>query len=161
MTGRLCEMRILALDAATKTGFAIAENSKIYESGVQDFSKKRGESNGMMFIRFRKWLRNIIETTQPDVVVYERAHFRGGAATELCVGLQTRIQEVCEELRINYDAVHTATIKRYATGKGSAKKADIMNWAEKILRRPPIDDNEADAVAMACWAWDEFESEKL
>jgi hypothetical protein len=39
-------LNILALDPATKTGWALYENGPI-ESGVQDFSTIRGESNGM------------------------------------------------------------------------------------------------------------------
>ena len=44
---------ILALDLATHTGWAVASNDgKIISSGVQDFSKKRGEDNGLLFLRF-------------------------------------------------------------------------------------------------------------
>jgi len=40
-------MKILALDTATKTRWAIFDSAagKIIESGVQDFAKRRGESN--------------------------------------------------------------------------------------------------------------------
>ena len=84
---------ILALDLATHTGWAVASNDgKIISSGVQDFSKKRGEDNGLLFLRFKKWLKDMLKDhvlipMQQTVVAYERAHFRGGAATELCVGL--------------------------------------------------------------------------
>ena len=82
-------MKILALDTATKTGWAIFDSAagRIIESGVQDFAKRRGESNGLMFLRFRAWLSQIIATARPDLIAYERAHHRGGAATEICVNL--------------------------------------------------------------------------
>lgn len=50
---------ILALDCATKTGFALVKDGKIIESGTMDFSKRRGESNGAMFLRFSAWIRNL------------------------------------------------------------------------------------------------------
>ena len=83
-------MRILALDLATKTGWALWDGARI-ESGVQDFSKKRGESNGMLFLNFNHWLSRIVNATAGiptpvDLLVYEQAHYRGGAATEICVG---------------------------------------------------------------------------
>jgi hypothetical protein len=34
---------ILAIDAATKTGWALIREGRVYESGVQDFSKRRGD----------------------------------------------------------------------------------------------------------------------
>ena len=46
-------MRILALDLATKTGWALWDGARI-ESGVQDFTKGRGESNGMLLLKFNK-----------------------------------------------------------------------------------------------------------
>ena len=53
-------MKILAIDAATKTGWCFW-HSEMIESGVQDFTKQRGESNGIMFLRFRKWLNNLCD----------------------------------------------------------------------------------------------------
>lgn len=44
---------ILALDCGTKTGWCLLRDGRIYESGVEDFTKRRGESNGAMFLRFR------------------------------------------------------------------------------------------------------------
>jgi len=145
-------MKILSLDCATKTGWAFVENGKVIESGVQDFTKKRGESNGILFLRFRCWLKGIVNALRPDVVVYERAHFRGGAATELCVGLQTRVQEVASEAQIEYSAYDATQIKKFATGSGKADKADIIIKVKPIIGRDPIDDNEADAVMIALFA---------
>ena len=48
-------VNILALDLATKTGWATCVGS-VVESGVQAFSVKRGESRGMRYYRFMRWL---------------------------------------------------------------------------------------------------------
>jgi len=149
---------ILGLDMATKTGLCFLENGKVFASGVQDFSKRRGESNGIMFMRFRKWLVELpaISPTAIIVIAYERAHMRGGAATEIALGLQTHAQEVAAVQGVESVGVHTATLKKFACGAGRADKSQMIAEAWKILGRPPIDDNEADAVHVARWAESEF-----
>jgi Holliday junction resolvasome RuvABC endonuclease subunit len=142
-------MKVLGLDTATKTGWAVCENGKITDSGVQDFQKRRGESNGGMFLRFRKWLADIISAVKPDLIIYEQAHHRGGAATEVCVNLTGRVQEVATAAGIEYARYATGEIKRLGTGKGKASKEEMIIAAAKILGRDPIDDNEADAVIIA------------
>lgn len=150
---------ILGLDCATKIGWAFCENGKIVESGVQDFTKKRGDSNGMLFLRFRSWLANFLSTYKIDLVCYEQAHHRGGAATEICVNLTGRVQEECTIHNVEFTTVHTGTLKKFAMGSGSAKKPEIMAEAEKIIGRPPIDDNEADAIFISLWAFNEYQKE--
>jgi Holliday junction resolvasome RuvABC endonuclease subunit len=146
---------------ATKTGWCLCKNNgQIVESGMQDFVKKRGESNGLLFLRFRKWLVDLAKTLpagETNLIAYEQARFRGGAATELCVGLQTRAQEIAAELDIESAPVTTNTLKKFATGKGrTAGKQPMIDAAKPFLGRDPIDDNEADAVHIARWAANEF-----
>lgn len=142
-------MIILGLDMATKTGWAVHRGDGI-ESGVQDFTKRRGESNGVLFLRFRAWLfemRSLLDGV--GVVYYERAHFRGGAATELLVGMQTHLMSFCAEFGVECVPVHTGELKKAACGRGTATKGEMIAAARKILGREPIDDNEADAVHLA------------
>mgnify|MGYP002636661380 CR=1 FL=1 len=140
-------MNILAIDCATKSGFASLIDGRI-ESGIQDFTKRRGESNGMLFLRFNAWLSNSFVGARIDVFAYERAHHRGGAATEICVGLTTRVQEYAVKSDAEHMAVHAATIKKFVTGSGRASKEDVMAWFKKTVGRDPVDDNEADARAL-------------
>lgn len=147
---------ILALDCATKTGWCLLKDGRVYESGVEDFSKRRGESNGAMFLRFRHWLNQLVDRDDVHLVVYEQAHHRGGAATEIGVNLTGRVQETCTQSEVEYVAVHTTTIKKHASGKGNADKAVMMERAREVLGRPPIDDNEADAVLLALYAFSEY-----
>src|SRR5574343_1536847 len=122
-------MKILALDCATKTGWCLLDESgKIIESRVQSFEKRRGESNGLVFLRFRNWLGKLIEFRPggAQLLVFERAHFRGGAATELCVGLQTRVQELAAEKMIESLPVPSTTLKQRATRPGHANTAAML-----------------------------------
>lgn len=150
-------MVVLGLDTATKTGWAFydSKTKRVIESGVQDFSKKRGESNGLVFLRFRKWIASTIQQGA-ELVAYEQAHHRGGAATELCVNLTGRVQEACAALHIECATVRTMTLKKFATGKGNAGKPEMIAAAHPVIGRPPIDDNEADAVHVARWAAEEY-----
>ena len=118
------------------------------ESGWQNFALKRGESPGMRFLMFRQWLAVMLGVNRPDVVVYEQAHHRGGAATEVGVGLTTRVQEECASRDIPYAAVHTATLKKWATGSGRASKQDMMARASEIAGRDIPSDDEADAICL-------------
>jgi len=146
-------MKIIAIDSGTKTGWA--SNDGILTSGTQDFSLKRGESPGMRFLMFQSWLKKIIKIIQPNIIIYERAHHRGGGATEVGVGLTTLIQTVCAEYKIEHVALHSSTLKKHATGKGNSSKEDMMaaatkkGWAFQ-------DDNECDALWLLDYAIKEY-----
>jgi len=140
------------LDCATKTGWAILEDGRIVESGVQTFDLQRGESPGMRFLRFRAWLESMVSAV--DVIAYEAAHHRGGAATELCVGMTTRVQEVAAARKSECVPVHTGRLKKWATGSGSAKKEAMIERA-RSLSNTIIDDNHAEAILLARYAWQE------
>src|SRR5574343_237124 len=145
-------MIVIGFDCAQKCGWCVLDqNGKVMESGMQDFTKRRGESNGLLFLRFRTWIKELVTQLPelPGILSYESAHMRGGAATEICVGMQTRVQEMAAEFGIESAPVHTATLKKRITGHGKASKEDMIAHASKVLGRPPVDDNEADAVHVA------------
>jgi len=146
-------MQILALDTGLKTGFATLINGQI-ETGVQDFSKRRGESNGLMFMRFNAWLEEIhqLSMIKIDLIVFERAHHRGGYATEIGVGLTSRVQEFAVRIGAEYMAVHANTLKKFITGNGKAGKEAMMAWFEMKTGRKPESDDEADALALLYFA---------
>lgn len=149
---------ILGLDMATKTGWCLMDfQGKVIASGVQDFSKRRGESNGLMFLRFRNWLYDSFNhSTKITIVAYERAHMRGGAATEVCMGLQTHAQSFSADVGAEMAPVPTTTLKKWATGSGRADKDAMKYRAASFIGRDPVDDNEADAILVAAWAWGEY-----
>jgi Holliday junction resolvasome RuvABC endonuclease subunit len=152
---------ILALDCATKTGWAIGrkngDGAKLVESGVQVFDVRRGESPGLRFARFRSWLAEIWQVGGPfDLVIYEQAHHRGGAATELCVGMTTRVVEWAAEHGIEHAAVHTGTLKKAIGGHGHADKVVMMRKAQEMWDALPQDDNEADALCLLRYAIDNY-----
>ncbi len=148
-------MNILSLDMATKTGWA--SNIDGQRSGVTEFALKRGESVGMRFLRCRAWLNEMWKLLEGhiEVIAFEQAHHRGGAATACCVGLVTEALAFAAEHSIETMPVHTATLKKFATGNGRASKEDMVKAA---IQRGwnPVDHNEADAILLLEYALKEL-----
>lgn len=145
--------RILGIDPATACGWAVLDGSGArIASGTWDLKPRSGEGAGMRYVRFERYLRELIATYPGSTVVYEqvqRAHksTRAGVVYGALVGHITR---VCEELGLNYTHVNTSAVKRHATTKGNAGKPAMI--AAALARWPfPVDydDNEADALWIA------------
>ena len=145
-------MNILSLDLGTKAGWA-ARVDGLRHSGVIDLTPRRFDGGGLRFLRFRQWLADWRDAAgAPALVVYEevRAH-RGTDACQVWGGFQATLTAWCEHHGIAYEAVPGGTIKRHATGKGTATK-DAVIAAVRAKGFAPADDNEADALALLDWA---------
>lgn len=143
-------MRVLALDLASTTGWAITPD----ESGIWSIAPRRGDSPGMRYINLRSRL-ELVRAAHPDLdlVVYEAAHHRGGAATEYALGNAATVQAWCAENRIHHTSVHTGTLKKFATGKGNSEKPAMI--AEARRRWPWVEilsDDHADALLLLAYA---------
>jgi hypothetical protein len=150
-------VNVLALDMATTTGWALREGGATTH-GVQLFELKRGESPGMRYIRFRRWLEEI--GARADIIVYENTvHSPGAIAREIATGFATRVHEYCATRDIDYTGVWPSTLKKWTTGKGNAKKPDMLaaairrGWVEPAA---DLDDNEVDAIALLHHALEEI-----
>lgn len=146
-------MKILALDLATKTGWACNEP---LISGTENFRNKTGDSRGMIYIRFNSWLTEMLITVQPDLVVYERPHARGRAANEVLNGLVAYMTTCCTLAGCDYTDCASTTLKKFATGKGNASKGEMIEACAKEFTVCPVDDNHADALWLLAWAENEF-----
>jgi Holliday junction resolvasome RuvABC endonuclease subunit len=157
---------VLALDLATKTGWALRDRNGNILSGVQEFVLKRGESAGMRFLRFRKWLKEVLNLAEmgldfskemPGLIVFEQAHHRGGHATQLAVGLVTDVLAEAARRNLEHMPVHTASLKKWATGKGNAGKPAMIEKASELYPNEKIlDDNHADALLLLKYGLDEI-----
>lgn len=133
-------MKILALDIATNTGWKTESSS-----GVWNLKPNRGESEGMRVVRFKSKVRELIKLEGINVVSYERpAGFHKSSimvASEM-VGV---LKDLCIEMGVDIACYSATEIKKFATGKGNAKKEQMIQEAVK-LGYSPQDDNEADAI---------------
>lgn len=150
---RISDRTLLALDLGTRTGWAVLPPSGQIASGVHEFRPGRFEGAGMAFLRFERFLADAANASGPfDAVVFEevRAH-RGMIAAQVYGGFLAHLTAWCERTSTPYLGVPVATIKRHATGKGNAGKADVIK-AVRARGFGPKDDNEADALALLDFA---------
>ena len=143
----------LALDIATTTGWALEGTDGYIASGTVSFKNSRYDGGGMRYLRFQRWLEQIDEDAGPIGAVYfeeVRRHI-GTDAAHIYGGLLAVLSAWCEEHLVAYQGVPVGTIKRFATGKGNADKAAVID-AMRARGFAPRDDNEADALAILLWA---------
>jgi len=148
-------MVIFALDLGTATGWAIRADDGIITSGTQQFRNDRFSGGGMRYLRFKRWLTEIKQSfEQIDAVYFEevRRHI-GVDASHAYGGFMATLTAWCEHHQIPYQGVPVGTIKKHATGKGNASKGEMIT-AVRANGHAPIDDNEADALALLHYAID-------
>jgi hypothetical protein len=144
---------ILALDLGQKTGWAVRTADGAIGSGTVEFKPGRFEGGGIAYLRFRAWLQEVGETAGGVGAVYfeeVRSH-RGIAAAHAYGGFLAHLTAWAEANKIAYAGVPVATIKRQVAGKGNADK-DAVIAAVRALGFDPVDDHEADALALLDWA---------
>ena len=143
---------ILALDLGTQTGWAIRLKDGQIISNSETFKPQRFEGGGMRYLRFRKWLTEIKQSGEIDAIYFEevRRHI-GVDAAHAYGGFMATLTSWCEHHAIPYQGVPVGTIKKHATCKGNAGKAEMI-VAVQSRGHTPTDDNEADALALLYWA---------
>lgn len=108
----------------------------------------------MRFLRFRHFLDSLKQKADIKAVYFEevRRHL-GVDAAHIYGGFLAHLTAWCEDHEIPYQGVGVGTIKRHVTGKGNASKDEIIT-AIKAKGFNPVDDNEADSLALLLWAQD-------
>lgn len=149
-------MNILSIDMGTKTGFAIHTMNACVTSGTIEFKPSRFEGGGMRFLRFKQWLEEVNALVGGlNLVVVEEVRRHCGVDAAHCYGgFLAMVTSWCEHHNIPYQGVPVGTIKRHATGKGNASKAEMIE-AMRRKGHQPADDNEADALALLHWSLEE------
>lgn len=149
-------VKVLALDLATKTGWAHSDGA----SGVQSFRPRRGDSPGMRYLALRAWLSRMHDMSPFELIAYEQPHHRGGYPTEVLFGMVTTVQAWAAERGKETTARHSAEIKRHALGKGRGSKLAMMMACEREFGIEPIDNNQADALWLLSLIRSELEEEQ-
>ncbi len=144
---------ILALDLGTTTGWALRDRTGRITSGSHSFKPQRFEGGGMRFLRFKRWLAELLSASgHINAVFFEEVRRHAGVdAAHAYGGFMGHLTAWCEQHNIPYQGVPVGTIKKHATGKGNAGK-DEMIASVRQRGHAPADDNEADALALLHWA---------
>lgn len=140
--------KVLGLDLASHTGYALIEESELIDSGTVAFTGDLPKR----LADFETWLSSYIKKNNPNLIVYEIPHFRGYAATMSGVGLASITLKVGYTSGFPVTGVRTTTLKSFATGNGKATKDDMTTKANKQFGLDlGVKDNndEADAIHLA------------
>ena len=131
---------ILALDIATKTGWRTKTSS-----GVWDLKPNRGESEGMRVVRFKSKVKELILLENINLVAYERPAGMHKSSIMVASEMVGVLKDLCIEMNVELSCYSASEIKKFATGKGNARKELMIDYAIKKGFNPK-DDNEADAI---------------
>jgi Holliday junction resolvasome RuvABC endonuclease subunit len=141
---------MLFIDPGTTCGFAVGQTGRVV-FGELNLSRTRFDAWAMTPIKLKRELERLHKATEFTHVGYEqvRRHMSTDAA-HLYGALVAAIQEFCLTKRATFESVGVGTLKKFWTGKGNAKKPDMLRVARE--RGFEVDtDNEADALAG--WHW--------
>ena len=144
---------MLALDLGTTTGWALRGHDGLITTGTASFKSGRYDGGGMRYLRFTNWLTELDRLSGPiSAICFEEVRRHAGTdAAHVYGGLMATLTAWCELRGVPYQGVPVGTIKRHATGKGNAPK-EAMIAAARARGFSPVDDNEADAIALLVWA---------
>ena len=141
----------IGIDPGTKCGWAVldADGNRV-ESGTWDLKPRRHEGGGWRYVRLRTYLDELFMMWPDSQLAYEevRRHM-GTDAAHIYGGIVATVSAYCEDRPTPYVGIPVGTIKRHATGKGNAKKEQMMEAAGERWHWPMADDNEADALWVA------------
>ena len=147
-------MRTLAIDPATQLGYAYHKpGMKGVEHGSESFHNNKWEGAGVRFMKFKAFLETFDDL---DLIVYEAVENHTSTyAAHAYGGWIAILQAHCEERNIPYTGYGVTEIKKFWTGKGNAKKTDMIRVAREKGYNPK-DDNAADALAILHYAMSLF-----
>lgn len=168
---------ILAIDLGTHTGWAMRDRWGVVTSGSQSFELSRWEGYGVRLLRFRKWVREMIDEHllaggkpgEEAVVVYERPieYSRGkrgkSSGSEISHQLVGALLPELEDRGLHHEAPTPSEVKKASAGKGNANKEAMAHAAEETWEHytipddfdPKKGDDEADALGVLTWAINE------
>ena len=117
--------RILALDTATVTGWAVGPTYPAH--GVHNFGPGKIDRAALWLV-FQYWLSDMIKLYKPDVLAYERPFVRGPGSLKL-MGLAVETEKAAYLNDIFVLGVSPATVKAHAKVKPRDGKAGMVDAA--------------------------------
>lgn len=128
-------MKILALDQATKLGFAVFNDCNLVAYGIGDFSKYKDVTERINQIK--QQIAELIEIYKPDIIAMEDCQMQFSPQVfKTLAMLQGVLRDLCYELNINYEVISPATWRATCKIKGRKReeqKANAINFVEKMF----------------------------
>lgn len=138
---------VLALDLGTNCGWAMKADGNPLKSGTWHLKPLQFETEAQRYVRFRDKLRAAIKAGVTHVV-FEAVNFAVTTdAAHMYGGFRAILMVECTEAKIPMSSFGPGQIKKHATGKGNAKKQQMLETAlTKWPDQNVSDDNQADAL---------------
>jgi Holliday junction resolvasome RuvABC endonuclease subunit len=138
---------VLAIDAASRTGWAHLDTDGSIMSGSERFSEAGGQ-HGLTFRSYKMWLEQAINELTPSLIAYEApGRTMSNAAMKLLGGFYGVTMLIAHKQRLAVHLVAPAEVKKAVTGKGNAGKSEVMA-AVRALGHDVANPDQADAVAI-------------
>tara|TARA_A100001391_G_scaffold204705_1_gene201375 strand:- start:2715 stop:3248 length:534 start_codon:yes stop_codon:yes gene_type:complete len=155
-------MKIMALDVATVTGFAVGTVGEVPISGALRFAE-RGAPPVRVWFKAMVWMHEQLKVHQPDVVYMEGAinsASLGGKSNPstfiLLNGLQAVLSTVVEaRLPVSAKTIAVSTVRKRFLGKGNLRSEDAKPMAKaKCIELGWVDDEATfdQCDALGVWA---------
>lgn len=154
-------MKAIGLDLGSTLGWSTYDDSKLpespIESGVMIFQNKSGMHPGQRYSEYNSFIVNMIAEFDPDFICYEKVESHTSKvgnrttfnvkAAHLYGFFKNALIGACADYGIDCVGLPVGAIKKFATGKGNAKKQVMLKAAQRAFRHKILaDDNEADSL---------------
>lgn len=148
-----CNANILSIDLGTTTGWALGMRDGALHGGSQSFAPRRNDGPGQRWLKFAAWLGERGRQAGEIHAVYYELVLRHTAvqAAHVYGGFEAHLQAWADRNRIRLVGVPVPVIKKFWTGRGNAKKEEMMAEAARRGFRV-ADDNACDAMALLHYA---------
>ena len=153
-------MKILAIDAASTTGWCLMDSEKglPMDMGLRQFKApvkrkvKPSDHPGSQFYAYDRWLWDMIRFYDPGLLAYEKPAGQMSAMASLYGYRAITMSMCCEAEGLSFAEVHATTLKKFATGSGKADKWQMIGALMDRYQIAVDDHNVADAVHLGFWA---------
>ena len=135
-------MNILALDVATKTGYAYSGG----DSGTWNFGIRSREDSIDRIVKFHSQIKHFISNNPVDIISIERTAGRFKKPLIVQSELHGVLKLLARDENIVIEEYSAKDIKKFATDNGNASKSMMIEAAEERFGIKIIDDNHADAL---------------
>jgi Holliday junction resolvasome RuvABC endonuclease subunit len=148
--------KLLALDLATQTGWALLANG-VLSSGTVSFKRYAGckskvaDHVGQSYLNFQRWLRDTITADKPDTIAFEEpmGHMKSAKATNVLHGFRALVMLNAAHYQITVRGYPQTAVKKFATDRGNARKPEMLAWARDAFPEQDLQsEDQADALAV-------------
>lgn len=138
--------KILALDVATKTGWAVGYNSpEDITYGTKHFTDVH--HFGALGAALSGFIADMVHDHRPDIIAMEKPWLMRNNVARRLNGMCFMVEVVAHNLGIPFREFAPMSIKKHWVGSGRADKKQMLA-AAKLRGYLPEDDNQADAIAL-------------